>query len=125
MPRDRVDTYKLIQSSCALVGNWGTTDRRVTIIYAFYFLIHTHVLRCIPFIVLRRTSSFLVLTTYALVCFRGTTHHRGGQRLSRRAGSQTQSCGCVRCNSKSRSGRVSATTELLVDETVRDTACGR
>jgi len=46
MSRDRADTYKLIQSSCALVRNWGTTDRRVTIIiknnYAFCFLIHMY-----------------------------------------------------------------------------------
>ena len=51
--------------------------------------------------------SLLVLTSYAVICFRGTTHHRGGRRLSRRAGRQTQSCECVLCNSKSRSGRVS------------------
>ena len=63
--------------------------------------------------------SLLVLTSYALGCFRGTTHHRGGRRLSRRAGRQTQSCGCVLCNSKSRSGRVSATTELFVKDTAQ------
>ena len=42
MSRNRVDMYKLIQSSCALVGNWGTTDRRVTIMYAFCVLIHMY-----------------------------------------------------------------------------------
>ena len=30
MSRDRVDSYKLKQSSRALVRDWGTTDRRVT-----------------------------------------------------------------------------------------------
>ena len=63
--------------------------------------------------------SLLVLTSYALGCFRGTTHHRGGRRLSRLAGRQTQSSGCVLCNSKSRSGRVSATTELVVKDTAQ------
>ena len=63
--------------------------------------------------------SLLVLTSYSLLCFRGTTHHRGGRRLSRRAGRQTQLCGCVLCNSKSRSGRVSATTELFVKDTAQ------
>ena len=64
MSRDRVDTYKLIQSSCALVGNWGTTDHRVTIIICF-LCPYSHVLRCFLFILLHRTSF-----TYALVCFR-------------------------------------------------------
>ena len=41
MSRDRVDTYKLIQSSSALVRDWGTTDHRMTTIYAFLFLIRT------------------------------------------------------------------------------------
>ena len=117
MSRDRADTYKLIQSSCALVGNWGTTDRRVTIIYAFCVLIHMY-----------SDASFLTTYVERDLCtgmFQGTTCHRGGRGLGRYAGRQTQSCGCVRCNSKPRSGRVTATTELLVDETVRYTACGR
>ena len=104
--------YKLIQSSCALVRNWGTTDRRVTIIYAFVSLF-----TCTPLLSSYvELPSLLILMTYALVCFRGTTRYRGGRRLSRRADRQTQSCGCVRCNSKPRSGRVTATTERLVDE---------
>ena len=115
MLRDRVHKDKLIQSSCALGWNWGTTDHRVTIIYAFYFLIHMY----FDASLLYSYVSLLVLTSYALICFRGTTHHGGGRRLSRRAGRQTQSCGCVLCNSKSRSGRVSATTELFVKDTAQ------
>ena len=115
MLRDRVHKDKLIQSSCALGWNWGTTVHRVTIIYAFYFLIHMY----FDASLLYSYVSLLVLTSYALGCFRGTTHHRGGRRLSRRAGRKTQSSGCVLCNSKSRSGRVSATTELFVKDTAQ------
>ena len=106
MSRDRVDMYKLIQSSCALAGNWGTTDRRLTRICVLCVLIHMYF-----------DASFL--SSYVeLHLFRGTTRHRGGRQLSRRARRQTQSCGCVRCNSKPRIGRVTTTTVLLVDETL-------
>ena len=79
------------------------------------FLFIFHILQCIRFIPLLITSHVLVPVTYALVCFRGTTRHRGGRRLGRLAGSQTQRCGYVRCNSTSMSGRDTASTERLVE----------
>ena len=114
---DRFNTYKLIQSSCALGWNRGTTDHRVTIIYAF--LLNFSYTPMHPIYPLTKTSHVLVPVTYALVCFRGTTRHRDGRRRGRLVGRQTQSCGCVRCNSK-------WWESYCMNRTLgRDTACGR
>ena len=76
---------------------------------------YSHVL---PFYPLTYNFIFVGPNDLCIGMFQGTTRQRGGWGLSRRAGRQTQSCGSVRCNSKPRGGRVTATTELLVDETL-------
>ena len=114
MCRDRVDRYKPIQFSCALGRNRGTTDHGVNIVL---FLLHT--LQCILFVPLLKTSHLLVRPN-------DYTHWNvsGEQRVIAVGGdsADTQedrpSWGCVQCNSKPMSGRVTARTGRLIDETL-------